>query len=726
MSLIRVLIPDLRCFFSEIASSTKTDFFPNLVFTIPAGFIVGTLTTSMFSYYLTYALAKMTGRTSGIRALGMGITFAVFGLWTALNFLLSKKRGKGLASSTTEGPAPGFSSKYTSNVSNNRFYGIAIGVFLLFSALLMIDSYRISGGKLQAGYAAMSDLAPYTALTSSFAKGFNFPTQYPHYAADGIQYHFFFYYFCGTLEYLGLPIDLAINLPSIFSMVCTLMLTGTLAALLAKKRSAFALAPVLVLFRSSFNFILQFCEYFSSSHSFTRALAEMLASKTYYGKTPYEDWGVWTINIYGNQRHLMFGLACVVLLVVLFAPYVRKMCAMLADPEMRGKRLREFFIGKESWLPVKTGGNGPWRTLALALLIIVPLPYFHGSEMISALLILALMAVFSKYRLIYAALAAAGVASSVMQTRLFSGAVEKVFKLRVHLGFYSASSSPLAVISYLVAITGLTLVLALVYVIWIARKEKQDRGFMLVLWGACLMPLIFAFVIQPTSELLTNHKFIQTTVILMDAFVACFLLKLRAWAPKASVGAAAAMSAVDEGAEPKSSVGAGKEKSLGRVLAGVLFVPLTLSAVFEWTAYANINSGHKDIEYHSEMVDWICENTEPDDVFLTPDWDFAAFFLSGRGVYYGYTYYAWSAGHDVFNRVKSYCELVSGCNGDASAFAALCKKEGIDYVIASPDYLESQLPEPYTFEYDPAFFAENLTQVAAFPDEDIIIYKVEG
>ncbi len=695
ISLIHVMIPDIRRFFSEIAASSNPEFFPELVFTIPAGFLVGTLSTSMFSYYLTYILARCTGHSDGIRALGMEITVLVFVLWMVVNVIRIKKRGLPIE-------------KYQSNVSNNRFYGISIGVFLLLASFLMIDSYRLSGNSLQAGYAAMSDLAPYTALTSSFARGFNFPTQYPHFAADGIQYHFFFYYFCGTLEYLGMPIDLAINIPSILSMVSTLMLTGSLAALLAKKRTAFVLAPVLVLFRSSFNFIMQYAEYFASSHSLTRALAEMLASKTYYGKTPYEDWGVWTINIYGNQRHLMFGLACVVLLVMLFVPYVRKMCAMLASPEMRGKKLRTFLIGKESWLPVRTGTNGPWRTLALALLIVVPLPYFHGSEMISALLILALMAVFSNYRLIYAILAIVGVLSSVLQTRLFSGAVEKVFKLRIHLGFYSASIMPWAVISYLVAITGLTLILALVYIIWVCRKEKKDRGFFLALWGASLMPLIFAFVFQPTSELLTNHKFVQTTIILMDVFVACFLLRLRAWDPK--------------GKKQEKE----KKQDIGKILSAVLLVPLTLSAVFEWAVYANMNTGHKDIKHNSRVVDWICRNTRPDDVFLTPDWDFASFFLSGRGVYYGYTYYAWSAGHDVFKRVKSYCELVSGCGGDAEAFTALCKKEGIDYVIASPDYLESQLPEPYTFEYDPAFFAENLTQVEAFPEENIIIYQVEG
>ena len=148
ISLIHVMIPDIRRFFSEIAASSNPEFFPELVFTIPAGFLVGTLSTSMFSYYLTYILARCTGHSDGIRALGMEITVLVFVLWMVVNVIRIKKRGLPIE-------------KYQSNVSNNRFYGISIGVFLLLASFLMIDSYRLSGNSLQAGYAAMSDLAPY-------------------------------------------------------------------------------------------------------------------------------------------------------------------------------------------------------------------------------------------------------------------------------------------------------------------------------------------------------------------------------------------------------------------------------------------------------------------------------------------------------------------------------------------------------------------------------------
>lgn len=708
VSLIRILVPDMRGFYGEIASTPKLDFLPNLVFTIPAGFIIGVLSTSMFSYYLTLTMAKGKGSPDMIRALGMSITFAVFILWTAMNILIMTKDLRRRSKPGMK-KLPAFrDAKYRKTWKSNCFYAITIGIMILLVSFLMLDSFRSGGGKILAGNSAVSDLAPGVALTSSFGKGFNFPTQFPHYAADGIQYHFFFYYFCGNLEFLGLPIDWAINLPSIFSMVSTLMLVGTLGVLLSKKRGAFALVPALVLLRSSFNSIMQFSEYFSQYHSFSRTLKEMLAAASYYGKTPNEGSGVWTINIFAGQRHLMFGMACAVLLIMLFAPYVRSMCSMLGNKKMRGKRRRTFFFGRYSWLPERTGTNGPWRTLVLAIIIVLPFPFFHGSELISTLLILAFMAIFSTYRLIYVLTGGIAVLSALFQARLFSGTAEKIFRFQVHIGFVSESKSPLAMLSYLVAVTGLTLILAAIYIFFVIRKDRRNRGFQTVLGVAFLLPMVFAFIFQTTSNLMTNHKFVQTTILLMDVFVACLLLRL--WHGRAS------------GKTRKQA--AETRRRAPRLLACVLFILLTVSSVFEWKTYDNCNETKKEIDPRSEMVAWISGNVEPDAVFLTPCWNYATFYLAGRSAYCGDYYYAWSAGHNVSGRLKKYCDLVSGCGGNIKAFRKLCYEEGISYVIVSPDYRYPNLPGAYSYVYDPAFFEENLVAVARCPNDNVVIYSV--
>lgn len=32
---------------------------------------------------------------------------------------------------------------------------------------------------------------------------------------------------------------------------------------------------------------------------------------------PYDNWGLWAVNVYANQRHLMLGVALLLILVIL-------------------------------------------------------------------------------------------------------------------------------------------------------------------------------------------------------------------------------------------------------------------------------------------------------------------------------------------------------------------------------------------------------------------------
>ncbi|MBO4687001.1 MAG: hypothetical protein J5636_00620 [Clostridiales bacterium] len=695
------------------------EYLPDGLFVIPAGLVVGILLLSIVSYYSTLWLTLLMGKGTGARVAGLVITGLVFVALTIVNSIVifrrkQKKQGMPVAIE-----------QYRSNLANNCFYVITIAVFFILSALVMGHFYQTGEGQMVVGGAVRGDVAVHSALASSFSKGYNFPTQYPFFASEGIHYHFMFDYFCGTLAFLGLPIDLALNIPSILVMVSFLVLSGLLAMVIAKKKMAFALMGVLILFRSSFNFFIDLGLKISSGKDLIGALREMMSRASYFGLTDYESWGVWTINIFGNQRHLSFGFACILILILLFLPYVRAMCRTIVLSERSRKSVISFFFSKESWIPEKTENkNSPWKILILALLFICPLPYFHGSALISVLLILALMAVFSKYRILYVIIAAVAWTSSYIQTKVFAGAVEKVFDLRLYIGFYSKSAHPRDILIYLLLITGLTLVLSALYVFVFLRSSKDRsaadtkmsdevvRGekhlLSVVMWFAFLVPLVFAFTFQPSIELLANHKIIQVTVTLMDAFVCAFLVSL--WYPKN-----------EEKADSKTR----QNKMLRtRIFAGCLLFVLTISAVFEWMEYFNLNKIKSKIDYDSEMVEWICDNTETDDVFLTPDWDYATFFFAGRATYFGYMYYAWSGGYDVSARAKNFAYLVSGCNGNIEEFRRICNQEGIQYFIASPDYEYCWLPDETSVNYDPAFFAENLTPAVSFPEYNVIIYRV--
>ena len=128
------------------------------------------------------------------------------------------------------------------------------------------------------------------------------------------------------------------------------------------------------------------------------------------------------------------------------------------------------------------------------------------------------------------------------------------------------------------------------------------------------------------------------------------------------------------------------------------------------------------VNTNSPVTEWILKNTEPDDVFLTPEWSMNRFLLTGRAMYYGWPYYAWSAGHDTNTRDKIYVWLISGCGGDINEFRRYCKERGIRYLIADPDFEEGDYGEDVFFNRE--FFENNLQQVAYFTEENTVIYKI--
>ena len=106
------------------------------------------------------------------------------------------------------------------------------------------------------GSNAYADLVVHTAMTSTFGIGGNVPTSYSFFPGDGIHWHFLFYFYTGVLNYLGFPIDYAINIPSILSMVAMLILLGSIATLIAEHKYAFFFSILLSLFRGGFDIFI--------------------------------------------------------------------------------------------------------------------------------------------------------------------------------------------------------------------------------------------------------------------------------------------------------------------------------------------------------------------------------------------------------------------------------------------------------------------------------------
>ena len=708
ISLVYACVPDTSRFFAACSPSKNIiGKLPPALFTAPAGIITGFLTVPAFNYYAIFLLSFTRSDEDMVKRAGILLTFALFIILTGVNFGIYTRKTK-----KTGSVLP----RYSFSLFNTIYYGIVVVAVTGTATFLMFYTFRVSDGIIYSGYSTFSDFAPHTAMISSFSKGFNFPTQYMHFSGDGIRYHFFFYFFAGMLQYLGFSIDFAINIPSIVSMVCALVLAGDIAVIFSRKRAAFAIVPVLVFFRSSLNVFYHIKELGKQGLSFADSLGNLSKSWNWYKVTPYDDWGIWAINVYPNQRHLMLGIGAILLLVLLMTPAVRRMCISLikaGGDDFKGKaaRILKTFIGsREAWIFRSDDPLHPGRITVLCCIIAAAMPFFHGSALIGVLLILALMAVFSEMRLSYAAVAAVSVLSAFLQTRLFAGSASGIVFMNFNPGFVAEDKSAKGILGYLIIVTGITLITAVIYAIYILVRDIIGKKpvYRELMFLCFLVPGVFAFLYQVSGEMLANHKFIQFTIILADIFAACAIAEL--FSPPASV-----------------------RKSLPKgwyiilricliVIGAVLFIPLTATGISEWCTYININRMSVEMNSRSELVEWIEQNTEPGDVFLTPAWSMNRFFLAGRPAYFGHPYYAWSAGHDTYTRGDIYNWLINGCRGNIDEFRRYCRERNIKYLIDDPEFASFEYPEGIFYNID--FLSSELMPVAYFPEEGTTVYKI--
>ena len=1043
MVLVAICIPDVRRLYLACAPSVKAiENIPSTLFVVSAGTVTGLMCVPFVNYYVILGLSYFVASEKLCMKIGLMVTLALF-LWLVLTCLITVNRRRikeeEIIKETGEEPASKLPA-YVNKPSNTLFYSIIILLVTVVSAFLMFYTYRIDRNYLLNGYSTFSDLSPHTAMVSSFGKGFNFPTEYMHFSGDGIKYHFMFYFLAGMLEYLGFPIDYALNIPSIITMVCALVLLGLLASLLSGRRLAFALSPVLVFLRSSLNVFIRINNSLAGGKSLAETFNEIFTNQTWYGVTPYDEWGVWAINVYPNQRHLMLGIAITLVCVILFIPFVRRLCISAMSAGSFTGAIKAILFSRNAWLPRKEDPLSAGTVALFVCIIVIVMPYFHGSCLIALLLVLFGMALVSESRLLHLMVAACAVISSFVQTLAFSGGAQNVLTMKFQPGFllYENSQPVTANVlvswaSYLLIVTGATLAVALTCTLLmlihdIAKKKPVYRFFLFL---AFLNPIIFAFIFQVTLEMLANHKFIQVSLILVDAFVAICLANLfvvpgrrktivlaadavidadtedeeddseddsedesdekkealEAKIEKASkdgelppvipaedddkekaeevpsdgsdeepfevmtddeesaddskddskpeeiatddeekkeekdedededsrllskipsertvsmrpgsvaiaedsaksetkdeeasaengdaddaddADEAEAASAEDkekteevkeekedsefpsertvamrpgsvaiaedsksdeaekteepkkdeeeskseESSDETEKEEAAEEKSedkkesdetedseelpfevlddeddkeeskelaektsdeeenkevaeesdkeedsdedddededmvlehqavetktkglpgpvwaiceiFGVVAALILLVALTATGISEWATYININNTPMAVSVDSPVTEWIEKNTEPDDVFLTPEWSMNRFLLAGRPMYYGWPYYAWSAGHDTNTRDTIYLWLISGCDGDIKEFKRYCKERGIRYLIADPDFEDGDYGEDVFFNRE--FFEENLQQVAYFTEENTVIYKI--
>jgi hypothetical protein len=182
-------------------------------------------------------------------------------------------------------------------------------IILCFGYVLYFIPFKENEQHISMGLSIQSDFSAHLAVIHSFFENGNLLTEYPHFAHDGIRYHFLFYYLTSLYISAGVPLVLALNLLSL--------------------KSLWLFYEIYKKFMSQF-----FSEYISNLGFFllfiriswtlpyellwgTKSFLQLLQSQVFISSTPNEHWGIWGINVWANQRHLPFALALLFFILLL-------------------------------------------------------------------------------------------------------------------------------------------------------------------------------------------------------------------------------------------------------------------------------------------------------------------------------------------------------------------------------------------------------------------------
>jgi DNA-binding beta-propeller fold protein YncE len=274
------------------------------------------------------------------------------------------------------------------------------------------------------------------------------------------------------------------------------------------------------------------------------------------------------------------------------------------------------------------------------------LPMWNSAVFIAAAAILGLLFILCPLRLQMVALAVtAGLIALPQMLFLSTGSGRAHMPKLLHWGYTVEHPTAVTVAKYLGFTFGfkwLLIALALVF-----ATGLQRRFFL-----AFLSLIAVAFSFQFTIEVLANQKFIHIWVIIANLFVAFALWRL--W--RFSLGGTTLP---------------------GKFVATVLFLLVIPGGIIDFLPIHN--TGWSEVTYRNDpFIDWLKKNTSPRDIFLTDRFVTHPILMAGRRVFYGWPYYAWSAGYDASKRDRVYTELFE--NKDPWKVYRLLKENGITYV----------------------------------------------
>lgn len=696
---------------------------------LASAFLCGLLFSSWFTYLVGYLFSESASPMFWANA----VFFAVA---IALIYLLNRSTAAKDPSATID----------TSETAFVRSDWIVLGLFFVFGLWMMFRTFTIEDGLIAFGHHQYPDFGSTVSIMQSFAYGNNFPTEYPHFSGDRIRYHFLFYFQAGNLEYLGLNPAAANNVLSVFSLTSLLALVMTMGTLLFRSRVAGRIGAALFFFHGSLAFIP-----FLIANPSTAAVMDKLSKMTMYLNSgfPYrgEDWGVWSQNVFLNQRHFSSSIA--IFLLVLIFLYIRnrerveapaephfesvplqdatetsaepvvelvtkkakkkkKGVEPVEDPAIE-KKDEENIDGQSAELTSESevvteevsealDDSGTARTQSqftqyvpyvFAGLLLGLLPMWNGPVYLTAAVILAPFLLLFPLRkeLIITGITAAilGLPQVIYLTSGLRPAGYSIFRW----GFVIDNAGFFDVLYYTFFTFGFKWVLIALALYFASGMQRKFLAAVFMVF-----PLTYCF--RFSEEVLANHKFLNVWLIIANVFVAFALVKL--WNLKS-----------------------GSSTIPTRFAAIILGLLITIGGAIDlvpvWNSYF-IKMKYVD----DPLVEWARANTAPRSVFLSQKYINHQLLLAGRRLFYGDPYYAWSAGYDTPAREALAKRMFE--TRDANELLALVKENKIDYIaiddmIRNAPGFVTKVNEDIVAKYFPLVFDDVKKEYA-----NIKIYKV--
>lgn len=591
----------------ELYSSTGSTYdnraikLSSYILLLPVWFTLGVLSMTWLVYLIALLASSMEAPLIIANAITMPLAFVFFLVIYYLNKSKNKLRGGSLLCQDKRTRAK---------------EGIIFGLVTVLAIILMWSTFYVKDGQLNIGVSVFSDFSPHIGMIRSFSYGNNFPTSYSHFAGEDIRYHFMFQFLVGNLEFLGMRIDYAFNIPSILSFISAFMLLYVLALKISGRLLSGALALLFFAFRSGKAIFL----YIQRVPKGESVLKSLWYNTNFIGDTPHEDWGLWNLNVYCNQRHLAFGLTVMFFIIFMFLPHLYEMFERVSY-QYKSFQTKKTSKAYQIWNTIRYAffSKEGWKVINLACplflgILLGSLSFFHGAAVIGCLLVLFVLAIFSLRRLEFLITAVIAVILSSLQSSLFIDGSAIAPKLL--FGFIAENKTLFGVVAYLEQLLG---VLPLVIILAFIFGRKIER-YQIMAFSA---PLVFAFTVSLTVDVTVNHKYIMMSCILLGILASVFITSIL------------------------------DKKSVVFKLAGIMLVlMMTLTGIYDFVTVLtkNFREGRVILDMKHPTTDFVRENSDSKDIFLTDSYTINQVVFGGAMLYQGHQYYAWSAGYDTYYR----------------------------------------------------------------------------